>query len=132
MMGHPANPVAAATHPDPYPYYAALARERPLYRDDALGLWVVSSAEAVTAVLASPLCRVRPPSEPVPKALLGSAAGDVFCSLVRMIDGVGHCPLKRMVSGSLASLDQQQARDVSHRCANALAAPLAAGLKPAG
>ncbi len=129
-MMHPANPVAAATHPNPYRYYAALARERSLRRDDALGFWVASSAEAVTAVLASPLCWVRPPNEPVPKALLGSTAGDVFRHLVRMDDGVGHCLLKRALSGTLALLDQRHVGDISRRWAAALSAPLAAVPKP--
>jgi hypothetical protein len=43
-----------------------------VYRDDALGLWIVAGASAVTAALTSELCRVRPPAEPVPRALLGS------------------------------------------------------------
>ena len=63
----PPDPIAAVTHPDPYPFYAGLVAQRPLYRDDALGLWVAASAGAVTAVLASDLCRVRPPAEPVPR-----------------------------------------------------------------
>ena len=85
----PQDPIAAVTHPDPYPYYADLAAHRPLYRDDALRLWVASSAAAVTAVLASDLCRVRPPAEPVPRALLGSPAGELFGHFVRMNDGPG-------------------------------------------
>ena len=126
MGDHPANPLVAATHPDPYPYYAALARERPLYRDDALGLWIASGARAVTAILADPLCRVRPPGEPVPKALVGSAAGEVFGRLARMADGAGHCPMKHAISGALASPDQRRARDVSRRWADALAPAFAA------
>lgn len=27
----PRDPVAAVTHPDPYPYYAGLVAQRPLY-----------------------------------------------------------------------------------------------------
>jgi cytochrome P450 len=69
-VDQPATPIAAVTHADPYPYYAALVAERPLYRDDALGLWVASSAAAVRAVMTSELCRVRPADEPVPKALI--------------------------------------------------------------
>ena len=37
------DPIAAVIHPDPYPFYAGLVAERPLYRDDALGLWVAAS-----------------------------------------------------------------------------------------
>jgi len=45
----PSDPIAAVTHPDPYPYYANLVAERPLYRDESLGLWVAAGAAAVTS-----------------------------------------------------------------------------------
>jgi cytochrome P450 len=101
----PSDPIAAVTHPDPYPYYADLVARTPMYRDDTLGLWVAVSAEAVTAVLGSDCCRVRPPSEPVPRTLLGSPAGEIFRALVRMNDGAGHCPLKQAVSATFDSID---------------------------
>src|SRR5690349_4221852 len=104
-MDAPRDPIAAVTHPDPYPYYRDLVTRSPIYRDDALGLWVVSSAAAVTAAVTSELCRVRPPAEPVPAALVGSAAGDVFAGLVRMNDGTTHGTLKPRVSASLAAFD---------------------------
>ena len=47
----PTDPIAAVTHHDPYPYYAHLVSERAFHRDDSLGLWVATSAQAVTAVL---------------------------------------------------------------------------------
>ena len=78
MTMPPISPIAAVTHADPYPVYADLVAYRPLYFDEALGLWVASSAAAVTAVLTHPLCRVRPLAEPVPNAIVGSPAGDVF------------------------------------------------------
>lgn len=131
MTCGPGDPVAAVTHADPYPYYAALVRERPFYHDEALGLWVASGAEAVASVLASPVCRVRPPHEPVPKALLGSAAGEVFRRLVRMNDGPGrHGPFKRAVSDALASVDPGRAELDARRWAGALSATLAAALQP--
>src|ERR1700704_2197965 len=101
MMKFPADPIAAVTHPDPYPYYADLLARKPIYRDEALGLWIASSAAAVGAVLGSDRCRVRPPAEPVPNALLGSPAADIFRHLVRMNDGPGHCPVKRAVTRTL-------------------------------
>src|SRR5262249_43265475 len=79
---------------------------RPLYYDDKLGLWVASSARIVTAVLTSELCKVRPATEPIPKALLGSPAAEIFRRLVRMNDGEGHCPFKQAVSATLASTDR--------------------------
>ena len=120
-MNAPPDPIAAVTHPDPYPFYADLAVRRPLYRDEALRLWVASSAAAVTAVLTSDLCRVRPPAEPVPAALLGSPAAEIFRHLVRMNDGPGHCPFKDAVSAALESLDPARTAGESREWARRLA-----------
>lgn len=102
---YPSDPIAAVTHPNPYPYYEHLVAEKPFERDERLGLWVAASAEAVTAVLNSGICRVRPVAEPVPNALLGSSAADIFRSLVRMTDGPGQQALKGRVMAVLASMD---------------------------
>jgi cytochrome P450 len=123
-MTHPPHPVAAVTHPDPYPYYAELVARRPLYRDEALGLWVASSAETVTAVLTSELCRVRPPAEPVPGALLGSPAAVIFGRLVRMNDGPWHDAVKPALAQSLDALAHERVAEESERWARALAADL--------
>ncbi|HET9228555.1 MAG TPA: cytochrome P450 [Thermoanaerobaculia bacterium] len=101
----PSDPIAAVTHPNPYPYYQRLAAERPFERDERLGVWVAASAEAVNAVLTSNICRVRPTAEPVPKALLGSSAGEIFGQLVRMNDGPVHRALKGKVQSLLESMD---------------------------
>ena len=66
-MLSPTDPLAAVTHPNPYPYYARLLTDRPLYRDDALGLWVASSAQVITELITHPACRVRLLAEPVPR-----------------------------------------------------------------
>jgi cytochrome P450 len=118
----PPDPIAAVTHPNPYPYYAALVAHQPLYRDAALGLWVASSAERVTAVLTSDLCRVRPAAEPVPRALLGSPAGDIFGHLVRMNDGAYHRAFKGAVSATLQALEPARVLAESRRWARALLA----------
>jgi cytochrome P450 len=123
-MTSPGSPIAAVTHPDPYPYYASLVRERPLYRDEALGLWVASSAGAVTAVLSSALCRVRPPAEPVPRALEGTAAGEVFRRLVRQNEGAAHTPMKPAISAALAALDPARIAEHARECAGRLASDL--------
>lgn len=68
----PSDPIAAVTHPNPYPYYADLVVHNPLYYDETKALWIASSAAVVNAVLTSDLCRVRPLTEPIPKTLLGS------------------------------------------------------------
>ncbi len=117
----PSDPIAAVTHPDPYPFYAGLVAERPLYRDDGLGLWVAASAGAVTAVLASDLCRVRPPAEPVPRALVGSPAGEIFWHLVRMTDGPGHAPCKHAVAATLGSFGEPEMAAASRHWAGHLA-----------
>ena len=59
-MAFPEHPLAAATHANPYPYYAQLVAERPLYYDAGLKLWVAAGAAVVDAVLTSDLCGVRP------------------------------------------------------------------------
>ena len=103
----PPDPIAAVTHPDPYPFYAGLVAGRPLYRDEALGLWVAASAEAVTAVLASDLCRVRPPAEPVPRALVDTPAGEIFRSPRADDRRPGpRCACKPAVAANLASFGE--------------------------
>jgi cytochrome P450 len=130
-MKPPADPIAAVTHPDPYPYYRGLVARSPLYRDEALGLWVAASAEAVTAVLTSPLGRVRPPAEPVPTALLGSPAADIFGRLVRMTDGPAHGPMKQAVSATLRSIDAGRAQGHADRWAGILGAEIGPRSSPA-
>lgn len=108
MSTFPSDPIAAVTHPDPYPYYADLVARKPLYYDEAPGLWVASSAAAVSAVLASDLCRVRPLAEPVPRALVGSPAGDLFGQFTRMNDGAYHDALKQAVAATMHSIKAAQ------------------------
>jgi len=119
-MIFPQDPLAAVTHPDPYAYYANLVTHKPLHHDNALGVWVAASARAVTAVLTSDLCRVRPATEPVPRALLGSPAAGIFQHLVRMNDGEGHCLFKQAVSAVLESLDAARAAEQSSKWAQLL------------
>jgi len=124
---NPTDPIAAVTHSDPYPFYADLAVHRPLYRDEALRLWIATSAAAVTAVLTSDLGRVRPAAEPVPTALVGSPAGEIFRHLVRMNDGPGHCPFKQAVSAALGALDPALAAARSREWAGQMATEPLAG-----
>ncbi|HKZ05151.1 MAG TPA: cytochrome P450 [Methylomirabilota bacterium] len=125
----PRDPVSAVTHPDPYPYYAGLTAERPLYKDEREGYWIASSAATVTAVLTSARCRVRPPAEPVPKALLGSAAGEIFRRLVRMNDGGGHEAARYAVAATVQTLDLERVAQESARWARPL---VGEGVDPAG
>ncbi|GAB1578223.1 cytochrome [Bordetella petrii] len=98
----PTDPLSAVAHPDPYPYYRALARGRPLYRDDALGLWVACAPAVIRVLLDEPAARVRPVQEPVPPALQDGAAGALFGRFARMIDGPRHAALKPLLEALLA------------------------------
>ncbi|MGW8466221.1 cytochrome P450 [Pseudomonas sp. CLCA07] len=94
------NPIIAATHADPYPYYAQLRAQGGLIFHEGLKMWVASSARAVAAVLAHPDCHVRPASEPVPKAIAGGMAGKVFGQLMRMNEGERQrCPRSAIEPG---------------------------------
>ena len=62
MKPFPSDPIAAVTHANPYPDDEDLVARAPLAYDANLGFGVAASAEAVTAVLTSGLCRVRPPA----------------------------------------------------------------------
>jgi cytochrome P450 len=109
----PLDPIAAVTAPDPYPYYRALAAQRPVYRDEQLGLWIVASAAAVDAVLAEPAARVRPVAEPVPKSIAGSPAGAVFGAFARMTDGPPQAAMKRAIQAALAGITAEQVAAVA-------------------
>lgn len=123
-MNPPADPIAAVTHADPYPYYADLVARRPFHRDDRLGLWVAASAAAVTAVLSSEICRVRPVAEAVPSSIAGTPAGEVFRRMVRMNDGEYHARMKPSVAATLAMLDHAAVRRHAEDAARTLAAEL--------
>jgi len=121
----PESVLEAASHPDPYPYYAALLAYSPFYREERLKLWVALGAAAVAEILGSDLCRVRPAAEPVPAAIAGAPAGDIFKRLVRMNDGPGHAKAKAGVSACLAAFDPAQWTAIARRDAAKLAAALA-------
>ncbi|HEX6870661.1 MAG TPA: cytochrome P450 [Micromonosporaceae bacterium] len=99
------TPITAVTAPDPYPYYAGLVADRPFGWDAELELWVAASAAAVTEVLGATALRVRPPAEPVPAGLVGTAAGEVFGRLVRMTDGPRPQRLKQVLVTALGQAD---------------------------
>ncbi|MCY1222175.1 Biotin biosynthesis cytochrome P450 [compost metagenome] len=110
LTHHPADPVAAATHADPYPYYATLRDGPPLAWHEGLRVWVASRADVVMQVLqAHGALRVRPAAEPVPRAIVGSPAGEVFGHLVRMNDGPAHQAHRPALQRALAGLDLQAA-----------------------
>jgi cytochrome P450 len=85
----------------------------------------------VTAVLTSERCRVRPPAEVVPRALVGSAAGEVFGQLVRMTDGPAHARVKADVAQAVATLEGRRLGEVARQWAVDLAAELRPAAEPA-
>lgn len=102
----PADPVAAVTHADPYPFYETLRAGPPLAWNESLRLWVASRAEVIEALLMAPgALRVRPVAEPVPRVIAGGLAGEVFGHLVRMNDGPAHAAHKPALQRALAGLD---------------------------
>ncbi|PTE00798.1 cytochrome P450 [Pandoraea apista] len=115
----PANPLAAVVHPNPYPYYASLAEQRPFDFDTSLGMWVAAGPQALTAVLSHPACGVRPAGATVPAALASGPAGDWFGALVRMTDGASHATMKPWLKTRLAELHTERTtlarlREASH------------------
>ena len=105
---NPDNILAASAHRNPYPFYAALAAGPALVFDAPRKLWIASRAASVKEVLANPACRVRPVAEPVPAAILGSAAGEVFSHLVRMNEGLKHDTPKMALQRFLAAVDLER------------------------
>jgi cytochrome P450 len=120
MLTPPRDPIAAVTHPDPYGYYADLVARAPCYRDERLAMWIAASADAASAVLISERCRVRPPAEPVPLALLGTPAATIFQRLVRMSDGRHHPPARRAVARTLSAIPEDHLVAWSHAWARRL------------
>ena len=116
-MHAPNDPLDAVTHPDPYPYYAALRNGPSLVFVEGLRLWVAASAAAVTDALDNRACRVRPAAEPVPQAIAGSASGEVFGYLIRMNEGEKHDTPRLAIERALAAIDRQHvyARSGRHR-----------------
>jgi cytochrome P450 len=110
----PLNAVAAACHPDPYPYYRRLLSGPALVFDDSLGLWIASRAAVIEEVMDNPHCLVRPPAETVPRAIADSEAGAVFARLVRMTEGPAQAAGKRAIIQALAALDLAS---LEERCA---------------
>ena len=111
MFPHdPHDPLAAVTHAAPHDYYRRLAAGPPLRFDAGLDCWL-ASGDGVKAVLAHPDCRVRPPDQPVPAHLLGTACGEIFAELIRMNDGARHDVPKRVLMPLLASVDLARLHD---------------------
>jgi cytochrome P450 len=95
--------------------------------DDGRGMWIANGTALVEEVLSHPALRVRPLAEPVPQAIAGGSAGEVFGALVRMNDGGRHAAPKLALQRALAQfafaapdgggagLAQVRAREVAAR-----------------
>jgi len=118
----PTNAINAVTHSDPYPYYTTLLAGSPLAFDEQLRLWVASRAAVVAEVLSNPHCRVRPAAEPVPNAIVGSTAGEIFGQLARMNDGETHERPKMALRRALDAVDLNAIQERAGEIAAALAA----------
>lgn len=122
MNNEPIDPIQAVVHPNPYPYYARLREGPGFVFDSRLGLWIASTAKSISMVLEHPDCQVRPALEPVPKAIEGGTAGDVFARLMRMTDGESHrCPkhsiqpaLSGVIQAEVAERTQAQIERLGH------------------
>ena len=97
------TPFTAVTAEDPYPYYTRLAVEQPLHFDGEQNAWVAASTGAVEKVLHDAAFHVRPLDDSVPSAMRGSALGELFSRMARMIDGNAHGPRRREAEQLLAS-----------------------------
>ncbi|MBA8881488.1 cytochrome P450 [Phyllobacterium myrsinacearum] len=104
QLSEPSHVRAAPSHPDPYPYYARLAVQKPLFREEQSGAWVAASAAMVKSVLMNDDCRTRPFYEPVPGSIEGTAMAEIFRYLVRMNDGENHRRDRGAVAASLQGI----------------------------
>jgi cytochrome P450 len=111
------DPIRAATAPDPYPYYAQLVAEKPVYWDAQLELWVASSAHAVEALLRCTDLTVRPATEPIPQTIAGTSAGDLFGRFMRMRDDAPQAALKNAALEALAAFAAADADEWARQAA---------------
>ncbi|WP_158244269.1 cytochrome P450 [Trinickia dabaoshanensis] len=118
----PADPIAAVTHPNPYPYYAQLRNGAPLIRDETLKLWVAARADTVRAILDDARLTVRPVGEPVPRTIAGGPAGEIYARLARMTEGDTHRVARQALVKGLGGVDIVKVRESSSREAAAVMA----------
>lgn len=117
------TPFEAATHADPYAYYARLRQQGGLYFDTGLHLWIASGAHVVEAILDHPDCRVRPLHEPVPAPIASGAAGQIFAQMMRMNEGPSHLGPRMAIAPALASVEAQRLAEIVTRLAATLDNP---------
>ncbi|MBA2469522.1 MAG: cytochrome P450 [Chloroflexia bacterium] len=109
------DPIDAVTSGQPACTYAGLASRGAMLWHAERQVWIATREASVRAVLDHPGCRVRPVGQPVPPALAGTAAGDVFGRLVRMNDGVDHRRAKDAIVAALDATDLAEVRHLTRR-----------------
>ncbi len=123
MLQAPTDPIAAVSHPDPYPYYAALRAESGLHWFADRKLWALVRAPLVTAAFNLAQAKVRPPGDPIPAFLEGTLAGDVFGRLARMTDGPPHSAARDLTMRLMRKLTGELVAAGSARVIDAVARP---------
>ncbi|MCY7314999.1 MAG: cytochrome P450 [Rubrivivax sp.] len=118
MLEAPIDPIAAVSHPDRYPYNAALRAESGLHWFADRELWALVSVPLVTVAFDMQPAKARPPGEPVPAFLEQTRAGNIFGRLARMSDGPPHAEqrartmqLMRRLIGEMVAAGAAQAID---------------------
>ncbi|MDP9018221.1 MAG: hypothetical protein M3N19_07865 [Candidatus Eremiobacteraeota bacterium] len=92
----PEDALKAATHANPYPYYARLVQEAPFFFDPALHAWIASDSRHVEAVFVHPQARVVAPE---------GLTHEVRQHLARFNDGAEHATLRSHVTTLLDALE---------------------------
>ena len=123
MLKNPIDPVAAVSHPDPYPYYAALRAQSGVHWSADRKVWALVNAPLVTAAFNMEQAKVRPPSEPIPAFLHGTHAGTVFGRLARMCDGPQHVEQRARTMLLMRKLTGQLVADGSAQVVSTAASP---------
>lgn len=106
----PIHALNAAQHPDPSAFYRDAVARPGLHFDAQLQLWIAAEARTVIALLAHPDLGVRPPDEPVPRALLGRPFGAIYGRWLRMRDDAGHAGEKAALNAALAAWPSELVR----------------------
>lgn len=114
-MPDPPDPIVAVTAAHPACIYAELASRGAMIWHEQCQAWVATCGESVQSVLDHPACHVRPVDQPVPTALAGTAAGQVFGRLARMSEGDDHRRVKGAIVEALDSTDLAEVRDLAWR-----------------
>jgi cytochrome P450 len=97
--------------------------------DAGRAVWIATGPALVEEVLGHPALRVRPLAEPVPAAIAGGSAGEVFAALVRMNEGERHAAPKLALQRALAAMAHT---GLAQERARAVAARLLAQARPIG